>query len=85
MRLNLLGKIFLASAGAYIVGKMTNLKIRGTREEVQAVADAMLSSRRFQQELERDGATVESVIEKLNLKHASAQQFEAILGIEWPL
>lgn len=85
LRLNLLGKIFLTSAAAYTVGKLTNLKIRGTAEEVQAVADAMLSSRRFQQELEDEDATVESVIDKLGLKHASARQFEAILGIPWPL
>jgi hypothetical protein len=45
----------------------------------------MMASRRFQDELNRHGATVESVMQKLNLKHASAREFERILGVPWPL
>jgi len=85
LKLNLLGKIFFATCAAWLVGKATNMKIRGTQDEVQAVADAMMASRRFQDELRRPGATVESVMEKLGLKHASAREFERILGIAWPL
>lgn len=85
LKLNLLGKIFFAAVGAWIVGKQTNLKIRGTPEEMNAVAEAMLASRRFQEELERPGATVESVMQKLGLKHGAAREFERILGVPWPL
>lgn len=85
LRLNLLGKIFFAAVGAWLVGKATNLKIRGTPSEVQAVANAMMASRRFQEELDRPGATVESVMQKLGLKHASAREFEAILGVPFPI
>ena len=85
LKLNLLGKIFFASAAAWVVGKAVNLKIRGTPAEVQAVADAMLASRRFQEELNRPSATVESVMQKLGLKHASAREFERVLGVKWPL
>jgi len=59
--------------------------IRGTREEIDAVANAMLASRRFQQELERPGASVDSVMEKLGLYHASQREFERVLGVKWPL
>jgi hypothetical protein len=85
LRLNLLGKIFFAAVGAWLVGKTVNLKIRGKPEEVQAVASAMAASKRFQEELSRNGATVESVMQKLGLKHASAREFERILGVPWPL
>lgn len=85
LHVNLLGKIFLASIGAWLVGRATNLRIRGTHAEVEAVSNAMMASRRFQEELSRHGATVESVMQKLGLKHASARQFEEILGISWPL
>lgn len=85
LRLNLLGKIFFAACGAWLVGKATNLKIRGSQEEIQAVASAMMASRRFQEELSRPGATVESVMQQLGLKHASAREFERILGVPWPL
>ncbi len=85
LQLNLVGKIFFAACAAWLVGKATNLKLRGTEEEVRAVTDAMMSSRRFQDELSRPGATVDSVMEKLGLKHASARRFEALLGVPWPI
>jgi len=85
LKLNLLGKIFFTAAAAWLVGRAINLKIRGTPAEVQAVSSALMASRRFQQELNRSGATVETVMQKLNLKHASAREFERILGVPWPL
>ncbi len=85
LHVNLLGKILLVAVGAWLVGRATNLKIRGTRDEIDAITSAMMASRRFQDELGRPGATVETVMEKLGLKHATARQFEEILGIEWPL
>lgn len=85
LHLNLLGKIFLASIGAWMVGKATNMKIRGTPREVQAVQRALLSSRRFQDELRRPGATVQSVMNKLRIKQMSARDFERVLGVKWPL
>lgn len=85
LRLNLLGKIFFAAAAAWIVGKACSLKIRGTPAEVQAVSNAMMASRRFQDELASPGATVESVMQHLGLKHASAREFERILCVPWPL
>jgi len=85
LKLNLLGKIFFTAAAAWLIGRAVNMKIRGTPHEVQAVANAMMASRRFQEELNRPGATVESVMQKLDLKHASAREFERILGVPWPL
>ena len=85
LQLNLLGKIFFTACAAWLVGKATNLKVRGSEQEVQAVTNAMMASRRFQEELRRPGATVESVMDKLGLKHASAREFERILGVPWPL
>jgi 8-oxo-dGTP diphosphatase len=82
---NLLGKIFVATLGAWLVGKVVNTKIRGTNEQVNAVSNALLASRRFQEELQRPGATVESVVQKLNVKHMSAAEFERVFQIPWPL
>jgi hypothetical protein len=82
---NLLGKIFLTALGAWAVGKLTNTKIRGTEDEVRAIANALLASRRFQEELSRDGATVDSVIQKLGVKHMSSNEFQRVLGVPWPL
>lgn len=85
LHLNLVGKMFFAAAAAWLVGKMTNVKLRGSKQEIDAVANAMLASKRFQQELNAPGATVQSVVDKLGLKHATAREFQAILGIPFPL
>jgi hypothetical protein len=85
LRVNTLGKIFFATLAAWIVGKAVNTKLRGSREEVEAVANALASSRRFQDELNRPGATVDSVVQKLGVKHMSASEFERVLGVPWPL
>ena len=85
LHLNLLGKIFFASVAAWLVGRATHVKVRGTEAEVRAVANAMMASRAFQDEINRPGASVESVMQKLGLKRASAQEFERALSVPWPL
>lgn len=85
LHLNLLGKVFLAGIGAWLVGKATNLKLRGKPHEVRAVANALASSRKFQDELRRPGASVQSVMDKLRVKNMSAAEFETIFQVKWPL
>ena len=85
LKFNILGKIFFATLGAWLVGKVINTKLRGSRDEVEAVANALSASRRFQDELNRPGATVDSVVQKLGVKHMSASEFERVLGVPWPL
>ena len=83
--LNFNGKLMLAALGAWIVGKVVNTKLRGNRDEVTAVANALSASKRFQDELRKPGASVESVAEKLRIKQMSASEFERVLGVRWPL
>jgi len=83
--LNFTGKIMLASLGAWLVGKVVNTKLRGNQDEIQAVANALMASKKFQEELRRPGATVQTVMEKLRVKQMSASEFERVLGVRWPL
>lgn len=83
--LNLLGGLFLGAVGAWLAGRFVGIKFRGTKDEINAVANAMLSSKRFQDELKRPGASIQSVVDKLRLKNASAAEFERVLGVKWPL
>jgi hypothetical protein len=85
LHVNLIGKLFFAAVGAWLIGKATNIKLRGTKEEINAVANAMMASKRFQDELKRSGSTVQSVVDKLGLKHASAKEFQRILNVPFPL
>jgi hypothetical protein len=85
LQLNLLGKIFFGTVAASLVGKIVNTKLRGSKEQIDAVAAALMASKKFQDELNRPGASVESVVQKLGVKHMSASQFERTLGVPWPL
>lgn len=85
LHLNLLGKMTIAAVGAWLVGKATNVKLRGNKQQIDSVANAMIASRKFQDELKRSGATVQSVMEKLRVKNMTAKEFERTFGIKWPI
>jgi hypothetical protein len=85
LRVSLFGKILFGTLAAWLVGKYVNTKIRGSREQVEAMASALSASKKFQDELMKPGATVDSVIQKLGVKHMSASQFERVMGVPWPL
>ena len=84
LSLNLAGKLFIGAVGAWLVGKYVNTKLMGSPEEIEAVKNAMISSRRFQDELKRPGATIQSVMNKLKVKDMNAKTFENTFGIRWP-
>ena len=84
-KLSLPGKLFMAATAAWVLGKTSKLRIKGTKQEIDALAAALRSSRKFRQELRKPGATVESVMDKLGLKHARGKEFERITGVPWPL
>lgn len=83
--LNFTGKLMLAAIGSWLAGKLTNIKLRGSKREVKVVADAMVASRKFQDELKKPGATVKSVIDKLGVKHMTEREFERVFKVKWPL
>jgi len=85
LSLNVLGKVFLTAVAAWVAGKATNLKVRGTPREVKAVANALQSTKLFQEELHKSEASVQSVMDRLHEKQVCARDFERVIGIEWPL
>jgi len=97
LKMSWAGKLFFASLAAYLGtgfyqgykaaknAPRLPIKIRGSKQQIKAVMDAITSSRAFQAEISRSGATIESVIQKLKLKDLNKQQFEKITGKRWPL
>lgn len=83
--LSFTGKLMVASLAAWLVGKIVNTKLRGTKEEIQAVANALAASKKFQEELRKPGATIDSVMDKLRVKQLTASEFQRVLGVPWPL
>jgi hypothetical protein len=64
---------------------MFPFQLQGTPEQIQAVADVIKASKEYQEELSREGATVESVMQKLNDQNLAKQAFEQATGKAWPL
>ena len=84
-KLSTTGKLFIAGVAAWLIGQKTRLKVKGSRQEIEKLATALVASKKFQHELKRDGATAQSVIQKLGLKNATAKDFERMTGIPWPM
>ena len=60
-------------------------KLQGTPEQMKAFQDVIQASLEYQKELSREGATVESVIQKLNAQNQSKVDFKNATGYDWPL
>jgi len=91
------GKLFFASVATWLGasayqgfkghGKAPKLpiKIRGSKAQIKAVMDALTSSRAFQDEINRPGATIDGVINKMKIKDLNKANFERATGKKWPL
>ena len=90
------GKLFFAGVAAYLAGvglekfgkkapPKLPFKIRGTPQQINGIVGAIVSSAVFQREIKKAGASVESVIQKLNLSNLNKQKFEQLTGKKWPL
>lgn len=96
LRMSWAGKLFFAGVAAWLGGTAYKgissgmapklpIKIRGTKEQIKAVMDAITSSKQFQDEINKPGATIDGVIQKLNLKNMNKSNFERLTGKKWPL
>lgn len=60
-------------------------KLKGTPEQLEAVQNVVRASVEYQQELKREGATVESVMQKLSAQNQAKIDFKNKTGYDWPL
>jgi hypothetical protein len=80
-----LGKLFFGSLVAWIIkGSAIPFKIRGTPEQVKAITDAAFAARRLHDELKKPDATIQTVLDKLNEKNKTAENFKNLFGFNFP-
>ena len=91
------GKLFFAGLAGYLASKALQgvaqgssakqfpFKIKGTQQQIQAVTQIIMSTKEFQEEIRKPGATVDSVIRKLNLQNLTKEKFRLFTGKMWPL
>lgn len=81
-----LGKLFFAALAAGVVRDVVMpMRLKARPDQIRAMTDAIVASKQFQAEISRPGATVDTVIQKMNLKNISAAEFSKITGKPWPL
>lgn len=88
MELNLtpMGKLFFGSLVAWIAnGSAMPFKVRGTPEQLQALANAVFASKRYMEYLKDPQATIDGVLDKLNEKNQMAREFSEKTGFTFPL
>lgn len=85
-RMTTLGKLVFASIiTAMVTGQRSPFKLSGDPRKIDTLARAVQSSKRFQDEIRRPGATVDSIMRALDAKHLNAKTFEQIFGAPFPL
>ncbi len=85
-KLSAIGKLFFASLIVTLTtGKSSPFRVSGRNEDIQILARAIQSSKRFQDEIRKPGATIDSVIRSMDLKNVDARNFQSRFGVPWPL
>jgi hypothetical protein len=85
-KLSSIGKLFFASLIVTLTtGKASPFRVSGRQEDIQILARAIQSSKRFQDEIHKPGATIDSVIRSMDLKNVDGKNFQARFGVPWPL
>lgn len=74
-----------SGADASDLANMFPFKLTGTPEQLEAVMEVIKASAEFQEEINREGATVETVMQKLNIQNIAKKAFEEKTGKPWPL
>jgi hypothetical protein len=86
--LSIQGKMFFAALAAYVTGKAPDnnfIKIKGTPEQMKALADAVAATKSLYDEINKPTTTIEEIIRKMNDKKNAAEDFREKIGHSWPL
>jgi hypothetical protein len=85
-KMTTLGKLIFASLLVTMsTGKKSPFKLSGDQKKIDILARVVQSSKNFQEEIKRPGATVDSVIRAMDMKNIDAKNFKSEFGADWPL
>lgn len=85
-KMTTVGKLVFASLLVTMTtGRKSPFKLSGDPRRIDVLAKAVQSSKKFQDEIKRPGATVDSVIRAMDMKNIDAKNFKSIFGADWPL
>lgn len=78
-------EVLNAGFASWVARKPSGLSVKGSREEISVIKEALSASRDFRDTLCTEGADMKEVMSKLSKKKIAARRFEAVMGYPWPL
>src|SRR5688572_26323380 len=82
--ISVVGKVFLAAIASAALGRPSNVRVKGNPDQVEAIRAALAAAHALRVEIDRPGATVQDVMDKLQVLRAAAATFEDMTGLPWP-
>lgn len=82
------GKLFFTTLAANLANDSKiklPMNIKGTPEQVKALAQLILSNKAFQDEVKKPDATIESVYKTLQAQGDSRETFKSLFGHDFPI
>lgn len=82
------GKLFFTTLAANLTddsARKFNMNIKGTPEEIKALAEVIQSNKDFRDELKKPDATIESIYKTLEQQGMTKEKFKSIFGQDFPL
>lgn len=82
------GKLFFTTLAANLSSdnpRKLPMNIKGTPEQIIALAEVIQSNKAFQDELKKPDATIESVYQALQQQGMTKEKFKSIFGQDFPL
>lgn len=77
--------IFHATAAAFVMSEKADIKILGSKENVDATLQVLQASKALYRELNNSSATLAKISELLEAKRLAASNFRNVTGIDWLL
>ena len=78
-------KIIKRAIGSWLLGESVGFKVRGNKEEISALTEALAATKKFQETLNDPNAQMQDVVLRLGEMHISTKRFEKVMGFPWPL
>lgn len=76
-----IGKLFFGGMVAWITNNSKfNFKVRGDQSKVNALTNAIIATKNYNDVLKSENPTIQEVLDKLNTKSVAVKQFEEIMG-----
>jgi len=86
MKNDLTRRAFFSSVSMWLSGDPAGeVNLKGSQQQLEAVRQVMVASKRFHEELNRPTVGLQTITEKLEEKHAAAERFESRFGVRWLL